>query len=58
MPFENWDKKESVFADLRTADARFGTIDYSEPTPLLFLGEAVEFDDLRLKNLRQFEGWS
>jgi Domain of unknown function (DUF4178) len=57
MPFENWDKKESVFADLRTPDARFGTIDYSEPTPLLFLGEAVEFDDLRLKNLRQFEGW-
>ena len=33
----------------------FGTIDYSEPTPLLFLGEAVEFDDLQLRNLRPFE---
>ena len=37
--------------------ARFGTIDYSDDPPLLFLGEAVEFDDLHLKNLREFEGW-
>jgi len=55
LPFEYWDKKDVVFADLRTADARFGTIDYSEATPLLFLGEAVEFDDLHLKNLREFD---
>jgi len=57
LPFEYWDKDEVLFADLRTADRRFGTIDYSDAEPLLFLGEAVEFDDLRLKNLRQFEGW-
>jgi hypothetical protein len=25
---------------------------------VLYLGELVEFDDLKLKNLRQFEGWS
>jgi len=25
---------------------------------LLFLGRAVEFDDLHFKNLRLFEGWS
>ena len=55
LPFEYWDKKDLVFADLRTADARFGTIDYSEAVPLLFLGEAVEFDDLHLKNLREFD---
>jgi hypothetical protein len=24
---------------------------------VLYLGEFVEFDDLKLKNLRQFEGW-
>jgi hypothetical protein len=52
LPFEYWDKSDVLFADLRTADARFATIDYSEPTPLLFFGEAVEFDDLKLKNLR------
>jgi hypothetical protein len=57
LPFEYWDKQECLFADLRTADGRFGTIDYTEQPPLLFLGESVEFDSLRLKNLRQFEGW-
>jgi hypothetical protein len=58
LPFAYWDKKEMLFADLRSSDGRFATIDYSEPQPLLFLGEAVEFEDLRLKNLREFEGWS
>jgi len=57
LPFEYWDKNQVVFADLRTPDRRFATIDYSEDQPLLFLGEAVEFDELRLKNLREFEGW-
>src|SRR5574340_404579 len=57
LPFEYWDHRTVTFADLRTADARFGTIDYSESPPLLFLGEAVEFDDLKMKNLREFEGW-
>jgi hypothetical protein len=58
LPFEYWNKQEMLFADLRSADARFATIDYSEAPPLLFLGEAVEFDDLKLTNLRSFEGWS
>jgi len=57
LPFEYWDKQQVLFADLRTSDARFGTIDYSERPPLLFLGESVEFDALRLKNLRRVEGW-
>jgi hypothetical protein len=58
MPFEYWDKTDVLFVDLRSSDGHFATIDYSEKVPLLFLGEAVEFDSLRLKNLRQFEGWS
>lgn len=57
LPFEYWDKSECTFADLRSADARFGTIDYTEAPPLLFLGRAVSFDELRLKNLKEFEGW-
>ncbi len=57
LPFEYWDKTEVLFADLRTHDARFATLDYSDPEPLLFTGEAVAFESLRLKNLRQFEGW-
>jgi len=57
LPFEYWDKEEVLFADLRSTGSRFATIDYSGETPLLFLGEAVEFDALKLKNLREFEGW-
>ena len=57
MPFEYWDKTETPFADLGTMDARFATIDYSEETPLLFMGEFLEYEDLHLKNVRLFEKW-
>jgi len=58
LPFQYWDKSDLLFADLRTTSGEFGTIDYSENPPLLFLGRGVEFDDLHLKNLREFEGWT
>ena len=58
LPFQFWDKSDMLFADLRTATDDFATIDYTENPPLLFLGRAIAFDDLHLKNLRQFEGWS
>jgi hypothetical protein len=57
LPFEYWNKQEVPFADLLTTDARFATIDYSDTNPILFIGEAVEYDDLHLKNVRIFEGW-
>jgi hypothetical protein len=57
LPFVYWDKSDVIFVDLRTTNARFGTIDYSEAPPLLFLGEAVEFDNLKLRNVREFDGW-
>ena len=57
LPFEYWDKTEVLFADLRTPSAKFATIDYSEPTPLFFAGEFVDFDSLRMAGLRDFEGW-
>lgn len=58
LPFEYWDKSDVVFVDLMSESEKFATIDYSEDPPLLFLGESVEFEDLKLKNLRSFEGWS
>ncbi len=57
LPFQYWDKSDVLFADLRTGDAQFATIDYSENPPLLFLGRAAGFDELGMKNLREFEGW-
>ena len=58
LPFPFYGKSDMLFADLKTSGRAFGTLDYSDPTPLLFLGESVEFEELQLKNLRQFEGWS
>jgi len=58
LPFEYWDKTDLMFADMRSANSRFATIDYSEDPPLLFLGEALDFEDLHFKNLKAIEGWS
>lgn len=57
LPFQFHDKSEMRFVDLRTAGRAFGTLDFSEQPPLLFLGEWVSYEDLQLKNVRQFEGW-
>lgn len=57
LPFEYWDKTDVTFVDLRSETAKFATLDYSDSEPALYLGEFVEFDDLKLKNLRNFEGW-
>ncbi|MBV9775194.1 MAG: DUF4178 domain-containing protein, partial [Gemmatimonadetes bacterium] len=55
LPFEYWDKDEVRFVDLESSEGRFGTLDYSEPEPLLFLGEYVEFGALALTDLREEE---
>lgn len=57
LPFPYYGKSDMLFADLRTSGKAFGTLDYSEDPPLLFLGEWVDYEDLQLKNVRQFEGW-
>ena len=57
LPFEYWDKSKITFVDLQSDTGGFATIDYSEATPLLFVGEYQEFDQLQLTNLRQIEGW-
>jgi hypothetical protein len=57
LPFQYWDKRFVLFADLRTTSGRFATIDYSELNALLFAGEAMQFDDLHLRNVREFAGW-
>lgn len=57
LPFTTADRTEFLTADLRTFDARFATIDHSEQPPLLFAGRFTGFDELRLTNLREFEGW-
>jgi len=58
LPFQYWNKDDVTFADLRSSSRKFATLDYSDTEPVLYLGDLVEFEDLKLKNLRQFEGWS
>lgn len=58
LPFEYWGKGESLFADLRSHDLTFGTLDYSdEAAPLLFVGRFIDYDELSLSNVRTFDGW-
>ncbi len=57
LPFQYWDKTGVTFIDLRSETGKFATLDYSDPEPALYLGEFVEFEQLKLKNLRSFEGW-
>jgi hypothetical protein len=54
LPFEYWDREEVLFADLK-GEAGFATLDYSDPEPLLFVGEYVDFRDLHLTELREPE---
>lgn len=55
LPFPFYGIDETRFVDLRTSGSQFGTLDYTDN--LVFLGEWVALDDLKLKNLREFEGW-
>jgi len=57
LPFEYWDKTDVTFVDLRSERQDFATLDYSDEAPALYIGKTVDFDALRLRNLRAFEGW-
>ena len=61
LPFESWDRDEALFADLDTEgngdELRFATIDYSDESPVAYVGRYVELDQLAARNLRRIEGW-
>jgi len=58
LPFEYWDKTDVRFVDLRSETGEFATVDYSDEEPALYLGKIADYDELHLKNVRAFEGWS
>ena len=61
LPFTTWDRSEALFADLDSDGSgdqlRFATIDYSDDTPVAYVGTYVELEQLAARNLRRFEGW-
>ncbi|HEY6213509.1 MAG TPA: DUF4178 domain-containing protein [Vicinamibacterales bacterium] len=58
LPFEYWDATVARFVDLRSHTGEFATVDCSDDRPVLYLGKLADYDDLHLKNVRVFEGWS
>lgn len=50
---------DAPVVDLQAAGNTFATLDYSETPPLVFVGEQVRFDDLKLTRLREVMpvGW-
>ncbi|HRD67938.1 MAG TPA: DUF4178 domain-containing protein [Candidatus Competibacter sp.] len=50
---------DAPVVDLQAAGNAFATLDYSENPPLVFVGEQVRFDDLKLTRLREVMpvGW-
>ena len=57
LPFHIGPGYEAPVVDLLGENNNFATIDYSEESPLVFLGEYVEFDELHFSGLREFDGW-
>jgi hypothetical protein len=51
LPFEYWDHELVTFADLKSHEGGLATIDYSDETPTLFVGEYVDFGGLGLTGL-------
>jgi hypothetical protein len=51
-------RESLLFVDLESSGSAFATIDYSDETPVVYVGEFVAFDDLGLTQLREFAGWS
>ena len=57
LPFKVGAGYDAPVADLLGEKNAFATLDYSEDTPLVFMGEHMEFDALHFSGLRQFDGW-
>ncbi len=55
LPFIMTGSYDLPYADLRTTGTKAATLDYSEGTPLLFVGSYVEPEDLHFTNLRDPE---
>jgi hypothetical protein len=57
LPFKPPLGESAISADLIGENGAFGTIDYSDDPPSVFLGEYQDFDALHFTNLKAIEGW-
>lgn len=57
LPFLLKPGEKSVGVDFSGPDGRFATLEFRQEGASLYLGEYVELPDLRMKNLRELDGW-
>jgi hypothetical protein len=59
LPFVVGAGYEAPVVDLQSSNFAAATLDYSDDAakPLVFIGRYVDFDALKLRGLRQFDGW-
>lgn len=57
LPMQANKGQKSVSADFTGQDGTMASIDYSEATPVLYLGKYLEFEDFKFTNLREVDGW-
>jgi len=55
LPFESWDRSIERFVDFHGEGRAVATIDYSDETPVLYVGRAASFEELGLRNLRDVD---
>lgn len=57
LPFTSFTRERCLFVDLQNELGELATVDFSDDTPTLYLGEYCDFEALAFRNLREFEGW-
>lgn len=57
LPFTSYSRETSLFVDLQNDSGELATVDFSDTTPVLYVGEYCDFDSLAFKQLREFDGW-
>jgi hypothetical protein len=58
LPFTAPKGRKTKAVDLIGKNGEFASVEYSPPEPIrIYVGEYVEFDDLKFSNLRELTGW-
>lgn len=57
LPIKSVKGRQSTSVDLVAKNEKFGNIDYATDENRMFFGRYVEFEDLKLMNIREIDGW-
>jgi hypothetical protein len=57
LPFPAPRGRASLSVDLSGPEATFANVEYADDGTRFYLGKYVEFDELKLSNLRELDGW-